>query len=256
LSQRTQEAVVVERFGVQAAAYLNSAVHSAGADLAALLALAHGKSSARVLDLGCGGGHVAYGAAPHVGEVVAYDLSQQMLDVVASTAAARGLANLTTQQGPAERLPFADHSFDLILSRYTAHHWRDFEAGLREAVRVLKPGARAGFVDVVSPGRALQDTFLQAIEVLRDTSHVRDRSRAEWEDCAARAGFAGANVTAFKIRIDFPSWIVRMNTPPEMATAIRALQTAVADDVRRYFAIEDDGSFTFDVVLFEFLAPG
>lgn len=255
MSGRTQEAVVVERFGVQAAAYLNSAVHSAGADLAALLALAHGQASARVLDLGCGGGHVAYGAASHVREVVAYDLSQQMLDVVARTATRRGLANLTTQQGPAEHLPFADNSFDLVLSRYTAHHWRDFEAGLREAARVLKPGARAGFVDVVSPGRPLLDTFLQAIEVLRDTSHVRDRSRAEWEDAAARAGFAGSNVTAFKIRIDFPSWIERMRTPQPMADAIRSLQAAMADDVRRYFAIEADGSFTFDVVLFEFLKP-
>ncbi len=253
MSGRTQEAVVVERFGDQATAYLKSAVHSQGVDLVALAALVKGQSTARVLDLGCGGGHVAYAVAPEVAEVVAYDLSQQMLDVVAQTAASRGLGNLVTEQGPAEHLPFADASFDMVLSRYSAHHWRDFEAGLREAARVLKPGGRAGFVDVVSPGRPLLDTFLQAIEVLRDTSHVRDRSRAEWEDAAARAGFAGSGVSAFKVRIDFPTWIERMRTPPDMAAAIRTLQAAMADDVRRYFAIEPDGSFTFDVVLFEFL---
>src|SRR5215470_6315058 len=63
----------------------------------------------------------------------------------------------------AEHLPFPDASFDRVLSRYSAHHWRDFEAGLREAARVLKPGGIAGFVDTVSPGAPLLDTYLQGI---------------------------------------------------------------------------------------------
>jgi SAM-dependent methyltransferase len=254
MSGRTQEALVVERFGDQAAAYLASAVHAEGADLTALAALARGQPTA--LDLGCGGGHVAYAIAPRVGTVVAYDLSHQMLDVVADSAARRGLTNLTTRQGPAERLPFADASFDLVVSRYSAHHWRDFEAGLREAARVARPGATVAFVDAISPGRPALDTFLQAIEVLRDTSHVRDRSRAEWEDAAARAGLDGGAVTAFRIRLDFTSWIARMRTPPEMASAIRALQSAMSDDVRRHYAIEPDGSFLLDVALFAFAKPG
>ena len=120
------------------------------------------RPQARVLDLGCGGGHVSYHVAPHVHEVVAYDLSPEMLDVVARAAVERGLGNIATRQGVAELLPFADASFDFVLSRFSAHHWRDFDAGLREAARVLKPGGTAAFVDCISPGPPLLDTFFQA----------------------------------------------------------------------------------------------
>jgi SAM-dependent methyltransferase len=256
MSGQTQDTLVVQQFGAQASAYLASAVHAAGEDLAALAALAHGRREARVLDMGTGGGHVVYAVAPHVAEVVAYDLSAEMLAVVARTAAERGLANVVTQQGRAEQVPFPDASFDMVVSRYSAHHWGDFDAGLREAVRVAKPGATVGFVDVVSPGRPVLDTYLQAIEVLRDTSHVRDRSRGEWEAAAARAGLDSGAVATFRVWLDFATWVARMRTPPHMVAAIRALQEAAAGDVRRHFAIEPDGSFTIDVALFAFRKPG
>lgn len=251
MSGKTQETLVQERFGAQAAAYLASAVHAAGDDLAGLAAVARGQKQARALDLGCGGGHVAYAVAPEVAEVTAYDLSAEMLAVVAKAAAERGLANIVTCRGPAEKLPFEAGAFDIVLSRYSAHHWCDFEAGLREAARVLKPGGRAGFVDAVSPGVALLDTHMQAVELLRDTSHVRDRSRAEWEDALARAGFLVTSTRSHRVHLDFAAWITRMATPPALAEAIRALQAAAADAVRRHFAIEADGSFTIDVALFE-----
>ena len=250
MTARTQEALAAAQFGAQAGAYLTSAVHAQGADLTALAALADGQAGARVLDLGCGGGHVAYAVAPNVGEVVAYDLSAEMLSVVAAAARERGLANLRTVEGPAERLPFADAGFDLVLSRYSAHHWRDFAAGLREAARVLRPGGRAGFVDVVSAGGAAADTFLQAIELLRDTSHVRDRTRAEWEAALDHAGLLVQTVTPFRVRLEFSSWVARMRTPAAQVAAIRALQDAMADPVRRHFAVEPDGSFVIDVALF------
>ncbi len=256
MSARTQEALAAAQFGAQAGAYLTSAVHAEGADLASLAALAEGQAGARVLDLGCGGGHVAYAVAPHVAEVVAYDLASEMLAVVAAAARERGLANLQTVQGPAERLPFADAGFDLVLSRYSAHHWRDFSAGLREAARVLRPGGRAGFVDAVSAGGAASDTSLQAVELLRDTSHVRDRTRAEWEAALDDAGLLVGAVTAFRVRLDFASWVARMRTPPAQVAAIRALQDAATDAVRRHYAVEPDGSFAIDVALFAATRPG
>lgn len=175
----THDAAVERQFSPRASAYLTSAVHAQGEDLLQMAAIAREHPGARLLDLGTGGGHVSFHVAPHVAEVVAYDLSQSMLDVVAGEAARRGLANLRTCRGKAEALPFGDGEFDLVMSRYSTHHWEDPGQALREACRVLKPGGIAVFADVVSPGEALLDTWLQTIEVLRDTSHVRDYSAAE-----------------------------------------------------------------------------
>lgn len=246
----TLHARVEAQFGPRAAAYLASAVHAQGADLAQLAALVAAHPGGRVLDLGCGAGHVSFAAAPHAAEVVAYDLSERMLAVVAEAAAARGLANITTQRGPAEHLPFADGSFDLVLSRFSAHHWRDWEAGLREARRVLRPGGRAGFADAVSPGTPLADTFLQAIEVLRDPSHVRDYGVAEWLAACARAGFAAESVTTGRLRLDFAEWTARMATPPLQVQAIRALHEAMPAEARAALAVEPDGSFLLDTAVF------
>ncbi|HEX4171320.1 MAG TPA: class I SAM-dependent methyltransferase [Acetobacteraceae bacterium] len=249
------ETLVDAQFGSRASVYLTSAVHAQGADLEALAALVHGQPDARVLDLGCGAGHVSFAVSPHVRSVVACDLAPEMLTVVAQAASARGCDNLTTKQGVAEHLPFADGEFDCVLSRYSAHHWRDLEAGLREAGRVLKPGGIAGIVDSVSVGPALLDTYLQAVELLRDPSHVRSRTRAEWDDAIVRAGLVPGVVRPFRVRLEFAVWIERMRTPPVRAEAIRALQTLMSDSVMRHFAIEADGSFCIDVALFEAMKP-
>jgi len=157
---------------------------------------------------------------------------------------------VSTQQGMVESLPFENGQFDAVLSRFSAHHWRDLDAALREAARVLKPDGVLAIVDTVAPGNPLFDTFFQAIELLRDCSHVRDYSRTEWEAALARAGFLVEEASHFRVRLDFGSWVERMSTPKVQVEAIRALQTAVSAEVTRYFDTEADGSHKIDVALF------
>ena len=241
--------VVQKQFGEQASAYLSSAVHAQGAEFGLLQAQLAGKSDARVLDLGCGAGHVSFNVAALVNDVVAYDLSQQMLDVVSAASIERGLNNISTVCGAAERLPFADAEFDYVLSRYSAHHWSDVGLALREVRRVLKPGGVAAFIDVLSPGSPLLDTYLQTVEVLRDTSHVRDYSAGEWLRLVSEAGLHTRSTQRQRLRLEFRSWIERMRTPPAMSAAIRELQQSMGVEVREYFEIEADGSFSTDVLV-------
>lgn len=248
---QAHDSLVAGQFGPRAEAYVASPVHAAGPDLDRLEAVAASHPGGRALDLGCGGGHAAYRLAAHMAAVTACDLSDEMLDAVARTAAERGLANLTTRQGRAERLPFADAAFDFVASRYSAHHWGDLQAGLNEARRVLRPGGRAVFIDSLAPGRPAADTHLQAIELLRDASHVRDYGADEWAGSLARAGFTVEAMTRYRLRLEFASWVERMRTPPHYVAAIRALQAGASDEVRAVLGVEDDGSFLLDVILLE-----
>jgi SAM-dependent methyltransferase len=251
MTSKTQEALVAGQFGPRAAAYVSSAVHARGEDLLQLVEMVKGRSGARVLDLGCGGGHVSFNVAPEVGEVVAYDLSEEMLAAVAAEARRRGLANIRIERGAVEQLPFPDQSFDVVATRYSAHHWGDLQAALREARRVLKPGGRAVFMDSITPGRPLLDTFLQSIELLRDPSHVRNYTRAEWERSVTEAGFTVGAVTQRRLSLDFATWVARMATPELHVRAIRSLEAQMSAEVAAYFELQPDGSFTFDTMTLE-----
>ena len=100
-----------------------------------IAALVAAQPAQRALDAGCGAGHTAAAIAPYTAEVIAYDLTPSMLDQVAQLAAERGLNNIATQQGDVENLPFEDASFDLVTSRYSAHHWPHPATALSEFAR-------------------------------------------------------------------------------------------------------------------------
>ena len=242
---------VRETYGPRADEYVSSAVHASGEDLDRIEVEVRGRSTARVLDLGCGGGHVSYRVAPHVAEVVAADLSPRMLETVLRTAAERGLTNVTSLESAAENLPLADGTFDYVISRFSAHHWRDFESGLREARRVLHAAGRAIFIDSVAPAVPLLDSHLQTLELLRDASHVRNYTQPEWVAALARAGFTVTSMQRRRLRIEFASWIARTRTPPLLTEAIRSFAQNAPEDVRQYFGIEPDGSFLLDALTFE-----
>ena len=146
-------------------------------------------------------------------------------------------------------MPFDDQSFDIVISRYSAHHWHDVGQALREVKRVLRPGGKVIFMDVVSPGHPVLDIYLQTVEVLRDTSHVRNYSPGEWLARVTDAGLVINEVTTDRLYLEFSSWIARMRTPQYFAIAIRELQKSASDSVIKHYEIQPDGSFTSDIMM-------
>ena len=246
----SHNSVVLDQYTTRASAYVNSAVHVAGQDLDLIAQVLANQRGAVALDVGCGGGHLTYRLAPLVSQVVACDLAESMLAAVAEQASLRGLPNIATRAAAAESLPFEVATFDVVATRFSAHHWHAFAEGLAEMARVLKPGGLALMSDVVSPGVSLLDTWLQTLELLRDPSHVRDASTAEWDAGLAAAGLAIERIEHLRLRLDFATWVARMDTPEPQVTAIRMLQARAASAVKDYFEMEEDSSFTVDTALF------
>ena len=249
MSAASHTTLVTSQFAPQAHAYLTSHVHAQGPDLERLRSIAAAGSVTRALDLGCGGGHVAFTLAPLVREVIAYDLSQAMLDLVRAEGLRRGFPHLGVRQGAAQQLPFPDAHFDLVATRYSAHHWQDLARCLREARRVLKSGGVMVVMDLIAPERVLADTYLQTLELLRDPSHVRDYALGEWTAVLTASGLMAEDVRTYRLRLDFGSWVQRMQTPMLQQQAIRALQAQAPREVADHFAFEPDGSFTIDTML-------
>ncbi|NNM65130.1 MAG: class I SAM-dependent methyltransferase [Burkholderiales bacterium] len=242
-----QHQLAAEQFGSTAQAYLTSAVHAQGADLERLRELGRKRPGAHALDLGCGAGHAGFALAEAGLQVTAYDLSAPMLNVVAHEAQRRGLQGLQTRQGAAERQPFDDAAFDLIVTRFSAHHWLDLPGALGEARRVLRPDGTLVVIDAVAPESPLLDTLLQTVELLRDASHVRDYRESEWRAMLQAAGFAAPETQRWTLPMVFDTWVARMRTPALRVQAIRDVLAQAAAEARTHFQVQPDGSFLLDV---------
>ena len=83
--------------------------------------------------------------------------------------------------------------------------------------------------------------------MLRDNSHVRDYSNSEWQQMFDQAGFNISQTQTHKLKLEFNSWITRMRTPEPYVAAIHELQQQIGQEVKSYYNIQADGTFTTDV---------
>jgi ubiquinone/menaquinone biosynthesis C-methylase UbiE len=220
-----------------AANYRTSKVHAAGSDLRRMVELSPQRNFSRALDAGCGAGHTALAFASLARLIIACDFTAAMLDQVRLLARERGVTNIHTQLADVERLPYADASFDLVVTRYSAHHWAHPQRALEQFQRLLKADGALLISDIMASEVYAQDTFLQTIELLRDTSHVRDYRISEWRTMLTRAGFSPDVVHTFELTLNFDAWTRRMDTPRQHVQMIKAIFNDAPDDIKRAFRL-------------------
>lgn len=253
-TERVAHERVMQTFAPNAEAYVTSESHAGGADLARLVELAAPQSTDHALDVSTGGGHTALALAPHVGRMVASDLTPRMLAAARAHLTAQGAANVDYVIADAERLPFLDETFDLVTVRIAPHHYPDAARAAREMARVLKRGGRLVFIDNIAPDDPALDHLLNDWERRRDPSHIRSHTLAEWRDYIVQAGLRLTHEEVGRKAIAFAPWAARTQMPADAAAALEADMLAAPAEARAYFAITpaEDGrlaSWTMEYVI-------
>jgi len=226
------------RFGAVAGNYVKSAVHATGGDLPRLVELARLDGDERVLDVATGGGHTALAFAPHVREVVASDLTPDMLAAAEEFIRGRGVENVSFERADAEDLPFEDGSFDVVACRIAAHHFPDLESFIREAARVLVPGGRFLLDDNVAPEDPELDEFMNRFEKWRDPGHVRAHKVSEWQAMMEEAGLHVEHIEPpGRKSYQFEEWTSRIGMGEDERDELEAWLAAALQRFKDFFEI-------------------
>jgi SAM-dependent methyltransferase len=155
----------------------------------------------RLLDVACGPGHLAGAAAAKGAKPVGLDAAEGMVAVARAS-----YAEIEFQQGDAERLPFADASFDAVVAGFVVNHLPRPERALAEFVRVTRPGGRVAVTVWDRPERMrLLGVLGEAVE---STEGVRDPGLPSGgpdpfrfaDDAALAALLSGAGLADAEVR--------------------------------------------------------
>jgi SAM-dependent methyltransferase len=185
----------------RAQAYRDSPTHREGPDLDRLIEWCEPGEGVKALDVATGGGHVARRLREEGCEVVTLDPSPGMgADVLAR----------------AEELPFADGSFDVVVSRIAPHHFEDIGAAVAEMARVSNRLV------------AIEDTLFSSerheeAERLRDPTHVRNYTEDEWRELLTGAGLEVEEVECFEKTHPLEPWLARTGCSGEDAGRVKEL---------------------------------
>jgi SAM-dependent methyltransferase len=192
----------------RAEAYRNSVTHATDHDLDLVVELCAPHDGMSALDVATGGGHVARRLREAGAKVVTVDASRGMEpDVVA----------------PAERLPFDDGSFDVVVTRIAPHHFTDIRAAVAELARVSRDR-------VVVEDTLYTSEDVERAEKLRDPTHIRSYTEEEWRTMLADAALEVQRVEFFEKTHDLDAWLARTGCTGVEADRVRELLAAVTSD--------------------------
>ena len=191
-------------WGERAEAYRASATHARDADLDVVVEMCNPHAGVKALDVATGGGHVARRLRDQGAEVVTTDASPGMKpDVVCR----------------AEDLPFADGSFDVVVTRIAAHHFDDIGRAVGELARVSNRL-------VVVEDTEYTSGEVEEAEKLRDPTHVRSYSEDEWRTLLESGGL---EVVSLHVRRGGP--ICLRAAAPEIAHAANSTARRAASSI-------------------------
>ena len=194
-----------------------------------------------VLDVACGGGIVVCAFAPEVKHATGIDMTPAMLDRARQLADEKGIVNVSWDQGDVGSLPYADGAFDIVVTRFSMHHFLDPVGVLREMVRVCAPGGRVVVVDMYAAENPAKAAEWNRLEKLRDPSHVRCLALTELKGLFGAVGLPDLRASYYELRDEVQNLLRRSFPNPGDDVKIIEMFAASAQDDRLGIPVRRDG---------------
>lgn len=227
-------------FSRRAAFYTTSATHADKHVLNRVVELALPQPKHIALDIATGTGHTAFALAPFVREVIAIDVTIEMLIEGRKLKAECGIQNVEFRLADAHDLPFDNGLFDIVTCRRAAHHFVDIGKALAEMKRVLKNGGRLVIDDRSVPEDDFGDATMNRLDWLHDESHIRQYRSSEWERMLIEAGFQIEAIEPYTQHRALSS--LTDNVDPQNVAEIKSIIGALNEAQRQAMnVVEKDG---------------
>lgn len=193
-------------FTRQAGAMAAHRLFTSGPVLDWLRTACHTAGGGRVLDPACGPGILAAELAPTAASVTGVDLTPRMLRLAVERCAEAGVVNASFAEATVDRLPFPDGAFDCVVTRLSFHHFADLPSALAQMRRVLRAGGTLLAADIVSSSDPDESRLHNALENLRDPSHVWMPSEASLLSQLESAGLRVRSVESYRQEREYSEW--------------------------------------------------
>jgi ubiquinone/menaquinone biosynthesis C-methylase UbiE len=232
MSDTSHQDRILDQFSRQAMPFSTAAPITDANALRMTVEAAAPKPGDTLLDVACGGGIIVSAFAPHVKHATGIDVTPAMLDRARQHAAESGVTNVTWDRGDVTALPYANGTFDIVVTRFSMHHFLDPVGVMREMVRVCAPDGRVVVIDMYASDDPAKATEWNKAEKLRDPSHVRCLTLDELNRLFPAAGLPLPRASFYELRDEIRNLLARSFPNPGDDTKIIEMFAASADDDR------------------------
>lgn len=246
---------IIDQFSKQAAPFAELHIHMDAMEL--LLEMSGVRKDDTVLDVACGPGLVACEFAPLASHVTGIDITEAMIEKARALGGEKNLGNVEWVCGNASPLPFTDGSYSLVITRYSFHHFLDPEKALREMIRVCSPGGRVMVADVCV-GEEHSEVY-DAMEKLRDASHVHALTEPEFTNMFVRSGLKDLKRSGYGLDADVESLLdASSHSPLERKRILDMIEADIGVNEIGINARYEGGrlTFTFPIAVFAGVKAG
>ncbi|MEZ4861298.1 MAG: methyltransferase domain-containing protein [Caldilineaceae bacterium] len=195
-----------------------------------LLKFANLAKGQRALDVGAGTGLLTMMMAEDgASEVVGVDISPAMLEMaeyLRLSSASKAARNVSFRLAAAQKMPFRNESFDVVICRLLLHHSHKPERILQEIKRVLKPGGTMVLAELLGADDPVKRATQNTIEARRDPSHVAAYSVDQYRKLINQTGLTIETESVAVFEQDLEEWLSDLQSNPASRSVVREMMEA------------------------------